>query len=225
MILTTAYCALPTAKLDSLQYHMFLLDSAINTRAFPIMDSLWVRNAAIEPTNTTESLQKLFNSVHYKTHAKRIGDLSPEQLATYRYLAQQCPALNADVVYKSRAAILHYDGNIDYQDYDTCFSVGIEYKSARQPRSIAQAEKKKLDIQLYPNPAKDMVFIRFSSIPKNSIDIRFSDINGRIIYSETKELNSNILEITTKDWIDGIYVLSITEEKNTLYTGKLQIKK
>lgn len=214
-----------TYSLDSLQYHMFLLDSAINTRAFPIMDTLWVRNAAIEPANTTETLQKLFNSVHYKTHAKRIGDLSPEQLATYRYLAQQCPALNADVVYKSRAAILPYDGNIDYQDYDTCFSVGIEYKSTKQPRNVAQKEIKKPNIQLYPNPAKESIFVRFSVIPETEISILVTDIQGKIVYKEPIMLNSNIISIQTSDWIEGVYIISIREGKNNLMESKFTIEK
>lgn len=98
----------------------------------------------------------------------------------------------------------------------------LEYGSINSERRIINAAQEKLStgaevvglsepeqgrILVYPNPAKDKVFVTLPSVEK-SISIKIYDISGKLIMSEISG-NTNILELNTTVLEAGIYLLEM----------------
>jgi hypothetical protein len=76
------------------------------------------------------------------------------------------------------------------------------------------------EIQLFPNPASDIININFNAIDDENISkIQITDINGRIIQSniENNENPNNKLSIPVQDLNSGIYFLTVfTSERSMI---------
>jgi hypothetical protein len=70
------------------------------------------------------------------------------------------------------------------------------------------------NFHLYPNPAKDLIHIKFD-VAENQSKLQLIDVSGKIIWK--KELNSNELEtlqLSTINFARGIYFLQYQTESN-----------
>jgi hypothetical protein len=75
---------------------------------------------------------------------------------------------NLDVVYRSRGVVrAHYD-TVKYADSILCAQIGITLKST-QPIPFSLTNIKPIIYKVYPNPAKDIVNIQISEIPKTIV--------------------------------------------------------
>lgn len=72
---------------------------------------------------------------------------------------------------------------------------------------------------VYPNPAKDWIYIVTNdNLQKN---VQITDVNGKIIYQDT--FDENVIALSSKNWQSGIYFIKITTDKNT-FTQKIIIE-
>lgn len=88
--------------------------------------------------------------------------------------------------------------------------------------SAAVNEISKLNINIYPNPAKESASINISEI-NNASNIAVYDITGRIVYSKAISGQKHIT-INTSDYASGIYNVIINSGNET-YTTKLSVVK
>ena len=76
---------------------------------------------------------------------------------------------------------------------------------------------------IYPNPAKDKVFIK--SAFSGKLEISLSDLNGKIVYNEEKDSNIGDLIRINLDGLDsGIYVIRLDSGSDHSF-GKLVVMK
>lgn len=75
------------------------------------------------------------------------------------------------------------------------------------------------EVNIYPNPTKDIVFINFSNIKKR-IQISIVDVLGNILL---KEIYNNKMEadVSLKSLTRGVYMLQIMMEDGTVLTNKI----
>ncbi len=98
----------------------------------------------------------------------------------------------------------------DYISLDFCLTSNIE-----------KIENDNLN--LYPNPAQDIVYIDFNNKISNSNIVQISNIYGRILFNkEIKNTNDKYLEIDVSDYAKGIYNIVIKNEAG-IYSKKLII--
>jgi hypothetical protein len=185
-----------------------------------MLKTLIAENAAIQTSFSTELLQKQYNDLLFRTYARGNTNLTEAQIAGYTYLASQCPLINGDVVYRSRAVAQAYNDTLSYNDYIICQEAGYELKSTRQSR---KPEIKAIECSLSPNPATDRVRIHLSRIPSDLVSIVITNTQGQIVYQSSEMLNSNLISISTKDWSEGFYIVSIQAGKSAIFDGKLVI--
>ena len=186
--------------------------------------SLVTENNAIVPTILTDTFQRRFNAIYYTTFAQEKPHLDSAQKAAIRFLAHQCPLINHDVVYRSRAIMAAYEDTLTYDDYTICMESGYEHKASReQARQIVKP--KPLTCSLSPNPARDIVKLWFNQVPSNLVVYTITDMQGRILHTDNKIMTSNIQIIDVSKFGEGIYTLSVTSGDNIILNTKLQILK
>jgi hypothetical protein len=188
------------------------------------IEALKSTNASLVPEIITDSLQKSFNELYYSTFAQENFRLTDEQILGYKALAHQCPLLNTDVVYRSRAVMAAYEDTVTYDDYVICMEQGLEYKNAPARKPIIAEVKKQIKCYLSPNPSSKYTKLQFSEIPTEPMSISISDMNGRTKFTETELLSSNLYQINTSNYSTGLYLIHVKlGEQN--FNFKLEVVK
>jgi uncharacterized repeat protein (TIGR01451 family) len=182
-------------------------------------------NASLVPEIVTDSLQKVFNELYYSTFAQENFRLTDEQILGYKALAHQCPLLNTDVVYRSRAVMAAYEDTVTYDDYVICMERGLEYKNKPNRKPVLQVTKKEIKCYLTPNPTDKYAKLQFSEIPIEDMMITISDMNGKLIYTDKQTLSMNLYEINTTQYVSGIYLVQVKLGSDKLYNFKLEVIK
>jgi len=73
------------------------------------------------------------------------------------------------------------------------------------------------ELQLYPNPAKNIINIYTPNIPNNRASLKVTDQLGRVIFS--KDYSGELVQMPTTDLSSGIFFVEISNE-NGVITGK-----
>ncbi|MBA3705833.1 MAG: T9SS type A sorting domain-containing protein [Bacteroidetes bacterium] len=76
------------------------------------------------------------------------------------------------------------------------------------------------DIIIYPNPAQNGVTIFYSNQLEALVKVEITDILGKVIYSNYMN-NLSKLYIPLQEFNNGIYLVTITKEKEVIYKTKL----
>ncbi|MFN9319729.1 MAG: T9SS type A sorting domain-containing protein, partial [Chitinophagales bacterium] len=200
------------AQLD--EYH-----SLAFTRLQLQCDTLLQMLSEVETIDTPSRLKKRFLNLYYRTIGRGQRQLDSFQIDSFRQLAQLCPLLEPDAVYRSRAIMRLYEDTIFYDDALICNASGMEYKSTKQPKA-----KPQITCILAPNPARDYTTLRFSALPKDQVTISIADIQGRTIYNKSMTLENMEYRLDTKDWNQGIYLVQVIQSNLVIFESKLQIK-
>lgn len=76
------------------------------------------------------------------------------------------------------------------------------------------------ELKVYPNPAKDQLFVLFNLQNVNKGELRITDISGKTIYNQTlsSNQNNNITSINISVLSKGTYLLSLITEKGVQKT-------
>ena len=69
---------------------------------------------------------------------------------------------------------------------------------------------------LYPNPATDILNIRFNQTIGNDAVILISDIQGRLLGQQATGQNAELLQIDLDGLSDGIYFVTVKTEQSVL---------
>ena len=98
-----------------------------------------------------------------------------------------------------------------YKSGDVILTHGFQ-----QHVSVATIKKElelQVDIVVYPNPAVEVLNIRFGSSLSSEIDLALLDSNGRTIKSEIIEASVIEKQLNLQDLPGGVYYLRLTKDK------------
>lgn len=108
------------------------------------------------------------------------------------------------------------------EKFDACFSITRDflYQHLQSQTSIPETEE--LEIQVYPNPAIDLVTIRFSEDLKNRpLSLVVTDVMGRKMLSESNVNSSSTIDVS--QWPSGVYFIQM--EQDGRYFGQKIMKR
>ena len=97
------------------------------------------------------------------------------------------------------------------EKFDACFSITRDFlfNHLEFPASIPEMAETK--IQVYPNPAKSLVTIRFGEASHDKTSsIVITDITGHIMFSESQTSSSFTMDVS--NWPSGVYVIRLGQE-------------
>ncbi len=97
------------------------------------------------------------------------------------------------------------------EKFDACFNITRDflYNHLELPTSIP--EMSETMVQVYPNPAKSLVTIRFGEASHDKTSsIVITDITGHIMFSESQTSSSFTMDVS--NWPSGVYVIRLGQE-------------
>ncbi len=74
--------------------------------------------------------------------------------------------------------------------------------------STNEIDQNKNHFQMFPNPAKDILYI--TNIPENA-NVEITNVLGNIVFKE--KAKSSEIKISTANWAQGVYFISISNNK------------
>lgn len=84
---------------------------------------------------------------------------------------------------------------------------------------LSTSDLKESSLQMYPNPAKDMVYIMDKSI-KNDIKVDIVDMTGKVVSTKTVKFDGQKGSVETNNLPKGVYILKFKTDQGTV-TKKL----
>ena len=112
------------------------------------------------------------------------------------------------------------------QSYNTTSSYGsnVRYNPGfLQPIFSVETIKSSISAKVFPNPASKQITIESNSVLENVI-VRIVDMSGQILLNEKiNEFKNYIVDCAA--WANGIYLITLSDSKNDLYSSKLIISK
>jgi hypothetical protein len=176
-------------------------------------------NAQIKAECTPPKNEQMYNDVWLRTKFFNRTDYDENQVKTLEYLAFQCPLQGGQSVYKARSLYAEIKDRISYDDDALC-------NTNRKSLSVAGTEN--IIVGIYPNPAKDEVYVGISGNVTQACRLDWYDMLGRLVQSDNLPASDHVTTTHTvniKDLSNGIYEVLLNENGKRLYGGKLIISK
>jgi hypothetical protein len=92
------------------------------------------------------------------------------------------------------------------------------------PTAVAGVSLEQLKVNVYPNPANDLIAIQLPNVRQENFDVRLYDINGRLVQKSTILQGSTIAYLDVRTEYDGEYTVVISNGKETTSRKVLIVK-
>jgi hypothetical protein len=197
--------------------------------------------AAFSPTTNIENNYKTFYTLQ-RAYLQN-NDLTLLQNIQLLLLAHQCPFTDGAIVYNARALYgLANMVSIDYND-TYCAQLGFSFKTnnsdsigntvisdqlytelIRNEKVSKETFKNKTNYFLFPNPAKDELFVNSANTENELVELEILDANAKTIAKQVVSIN-NYLGKLNLNLISGIYTVKITTKQGNYEYKKLIISR
>ena len=97
------------------------------------------------------------------------------------------------------------------EKFDTCFSITRDFLYHHLTFPISIPETEELMIQVYPNPATDLLTIRIGDVSEcKPLNVTVMDVMGRVVFAEA--VSSTEVRLDVSQWPSGVYVIRTEQE-------------
>lgn len=110
-------------------------------------DSVQTANAVIGSSELIEANEKAVNDIYLATTGKDVDGFTGTQAADLFAIANQCPMLGGNAVFKARSLYWLIDDSYAFDDQLICLPFGIVVKNVVEQQANA--------VSIVPNPAND----------------------------------------------------------------------
>ena len=206
-------------------------DSA--ARAAAISDIKY-QNSLLSTNEVFEANAQWINAVYLDIAEKGIKSINPEIVPEIEFLANTCPYLGGNAVYRARTVLSLFKIKLHYDELELCNGQGV-YKGGisklqQQLNSLwASTSKTNPNVKenqylVYPNPAQSFVNIEYSGMVAKQCSFSLIDMLGRVRLQTS--LSGEILKtvVSVQALEPGIYLYQIQDKDGHLQTGKLSIE-
>jgi hypothetical protein len=183
-------------------------------------------NEAVSGNNLFETNEKSLNSLYLKYLSLGMESFNNGEMLWIESLAQKCPYLDGQAVFKARTLYAMLTGARTYNDLEICnnqgiFKGGINWYEMENVSIGKQLRISAIEIQVHPNPTTGKV--SFSSPNANFLnaEVQFFDLSGRKVLAIKNSVRSSQLEYDLADLPSGLYIYHLKYSNGDIYTGKL----
>jgi hypothetical protein len=188
------------------------IEDAITANNAEFIAAVTTANEAIIPSNVIEQNLQKVNRIYLQTLAIGNMELSAAQKMIVTSIANQCPLVGGEGVFKARALFALY-AHKQFKDKDICNYFG---EGTPPPSSKVQQTNNTF---VFPNPANELLNFQVANNQTAYVTIR--DISGRIIQSFTFE---GQFSISTENYPNGMIFCEITQNNQHLATERVVIQ-
>ena len=132
-------------------------------------------------------------------------------------IAQQCPYQGGKAVYEARFFISLFNDSITYDDQSVCLGQGIFRMNGQ-----GNAKMNTVQLEIKPNPSRDLVEIKIVGIKSENCDIQIIDLEGRALLNHNK-INLTNFKVNTSTFSPGVYIVKVRVGENIQLQEKLVI--
>ena len=201
-------------------------------------DATWTdaynRNEAILSGEVFETNERFINQLYLLYLAYGLDTLDSIQVDLVRILAESCPYLAGEAVYKARTLYSMFVPNVQYDDLVICNSQGV-YKNGtslldqinQQMNNHYEGLQTMLnvnEIQLYPNPANSLVNVKYKIEENHHATLKLYNIIGNEVRHIDLSWKNNHVSFSVNDLMSGVYIYKYNIDGKLNSTGKLVIE-
>lgn len=185
-------------------------------------------NSSINCTQSFQLRLKQVNDIFIREYATDSPYISGSSQTIIREIANLCPLINGEAVYKARAMRKKFE----YAEYltTTCAEnyIGeVSYKTSNKNDEKALIIPNEIKVSIFPNPSKDFIILNFDVTPKDKmgiilpIQIELYDFLGQNLISKEVFLEGNQYKLSTSAIASGSYTVRVRNSSTELFKSKL----
>ena len=185
------------------------------------LGSLQRRNQAIAGTQLFEQNQKDVFRIALSVLGQETMQLNREDIAILERIANLCPVEGGEAVHDARSLLAIVDDKY-YDDAQLC-----NLSNSREPNQGLKVQKTDVPsaVKVYPNPANAFITIECTVGADEVGSVKLTNILGKEVIVKSLSPNSSNHTINTSDLPQGMYIVTIEKNGQTVLTKKLQIQK
>ncbi len=218
------------------EYYLAYFESTFNTTIPLIHDwtieistgdesGPWVPFTGFSVGMTTDSPLALLNSNNYYRVIHRIGSDTDE------FCSEDTRVHIYGPYSKQQNGIIVYSEDGSMMDFITFPNDGREENVSNDSQAMTDGDgrkrimQKEIEIKLFPNPAKEDIYLQFNNMNNGMVDLQIIDVMGSIQFVQELNVNSNeAIHIPIHNLSDGIYFLQLRFEDGTTHAEKFMIR-
>ena len=166
------------------------------------------------------------SNIYLETAIAGVDTFTDGQLDTITALAIQCPYTAGDAVYIARALYAQYDNTIFFDDLAICTPDSRELRSLRVSYKTTDSTNVTPSdfVLVYPNPAKNILKVYYSSATSGSMTFELTDLMGQTFISQ-QVANMSTIEIDVSHVASSLYLWKGRSGNLVIQTGKVSVQK
>ncbi len=174
-----------------------------------------VTNTGIAIAELIEENQKTVNEIYLATIGKDVDIFSTTQAGALFDIANQCPMIGGNAVFKARSLYWLIDDNYDFDDPLLCLSYGIIVKSL--------TERQANTISVIPNPARDEASLVMPQELKDPGTLIIYDALGAEVLRSSIPAETMRFAFSTAALSPALYHYMVLTVEGVIGYGKLTI--
>lgn len=172
-------------------------------------------NANIGTTELIESNEKLVNEIYLAVIGKDVDTFTVDQSTTLFYIADQCPMVGGNAVYKARAIYRLINDTISFDDQQLCLPHGIIVKSLKPMDANV--------VGVMPNPARDGATLVLEQPLEIPADFILYNMVGSVVLRVEIPADADRTAFSTASIAAGMYHYKVISATGVAGSGKLSI--
>ena len=174
-----------------------------------------IENAAVDGTEAIELNEQLVNDIYLGTLATDVSEFTPTEVSALYSIADQCPMVGGNAVYRARAVYALIDDQQTFDDHELCLPFGIEVRSVEQ--AVAPT------VQVLPNPANDQATLFYQLNQDVLGTFILQDAVGQVVQRHALESSAGQLSFSTESLPPGLYHFVLWPSVGATSSGKLVV--
>lgn len=172
-------------------------------------------NAAIATSEVIEANEKMVNEIYLSTVAKGIDEFTTDQINDLFNMANQCPLIGGNAVYRARAIYALIDNEQDFDDPSLCLPFGIIVRNVEQVATTG--------FTVMPNPAQDEVALVCAASFDGSPTVVFYDAVGHEVLRKTSSGDQQRFHLSVAALAPAVYHYKVFIPGGGIGNGKLTV--
>jgi hypothetical protein len=191
------------------------IEQATNSRVLSA-EGVKAANAAIGTSELIEENEKVVNEIYLSTLAKDIDVFTMGQADQLFVLANQCPLIGGNAVYRARALYSLINDDQEFDDPALCLAQGITIRSLEQPPAWSSA-------LIVPNPANDRASLIYDPGGAADAVLVLYDALGREALRVPLPPKELMFEFSIATKAPGAYHFVVESEGGSLGEGRFVV--
>ena len=178
-------------------------------------ESIKAANTNVGTTKLIESNEKQVNEIYLSTVGKEVDTFTVDQTNTLFFIANQCPMVGGNSVYRARSLYRLIDDEQQFDDPQLCLQHGIIVKSlvARETNTIG----------VVPNPARDgATLVLGEPLEEGGVFILFNSVGVEVMRLDVPAKEPR-MSFGTSRLATGVYHYRVLSPMGLVGNGRLSI--